>query len=63
DLFSPVTKEARSAVKEHLNPCAFVEEGKSYLAYKTGAVPLFDFSNVLFDKTKPVIHPQIRMKK
>ena len=60
--FEEVTDEMRSAVKTYLDPEAFVENGKCYLSYKTGHVPHFDFSNVLFDKSAPIIQPSIRLK-
>ena len=60
--FSPIPSDTRLAVKNHLNPDAFVEEGKSYRNYKTGITPEFDFSNVLFDKNSPPAPPQIRMQ-
>lgn len=60
--FHAVTDEMRNAVKTFLDPEAFVENGKSYRAYKTGHVPSFDFTNVLFDKNAPVIQPSIRMR-
>lgn len=62
DPFEPIPSSTRAAVKKHLGEDAFVEEGKSYRAYKTGRVPSFDFSNILFDKTKPIVEPQIRMQ-
>ena len=61
-LFEPIPQSVRSTVKRHLGEDALVEEGKSYRSYKTGKVPEFDFSNVLFDKTKPIVEPQIRTK-
>ena len=63
DLFSPVDKEARRAVKEYLDLNAFVEENKSYRSYTSGTTPQFDFSEVFFDSAKPVIRQQIRTKK
>lgn len=63
DLFQPIPSDVRYAVKKHLGEDAFVEEGKSSRFYKTGQVPTFDFSNVLFDPTKPIEEPQIRMRR
>lgn len=65
DLFQPIPSDVRYAVKKHLGEDAFVEEGKWYRMYKTGRVPEFDFSNVLFDPSKPIEEPQIirRQKK
>ena len=60
--FEAVTDEMRSAVKTYLDPEAFVENGKSCRSYKTGHVPHFDFSNVLFDKSAPIIQPTIRLR-
>ena len=60
--FEAVTDEMRSAVKTYLDPEAFVENGKSCRSYKTGHVPHFDFSNVLFDKSAPIVQPSIRLK-
>ena len=62
DLFQPIPSDVRSAVKKHLGEDAFVEEGKSSHFYKTGRVPAFDFSNVLFDPSKPIEVPQIRKR-
>ncbi len=62
DLFQPIPSDVRYAVKKHLGEDAFVEEGKWYRMYKTGRVPAFDFSNVLFDPSKPIEEPQIRMR-
>jgi len=62
NLFEPIPPSVRSTVKKHLGEDAFVEEGKSYRAYNKGKVPEFDFSYVLFDKTKPIVEPQIRTK-
>lgn len=62
DLFQPIPSDVRYAVKKHLGEDAFVEEGKSSRLYKTGRVPEFDFSNVLFDPSKPIEVPQIRMR-
>ncbi len=62
NLFEPIPPSVRSTVKKHLGEDAFVEEGKSYRVYNTGKVPKFDFSSVLFDKTKPIVEPQIRTK-
>lgn len=60
--FHAVTDEMRNAVKTYLDSEAFVENGKSYRSYKTGHVPSFDFKNVLFDKTAPIIQPSIRLR-
>ncbi|WP_079506434.1 hypothetical protein [Mesobacillus jeotgali] len=62
NLFNPIPSSVRSSVKKYLGEEAFVEEGKSYRRYSSGKVPDFDFSNVLFDKKKPVVEPQIRNK-
>lgn len=62
NLFEPVPADIRKAVKEHLGEDAFVEEGKYYRHYKTGRVPEFDFSTVLFDPTQPIEEPQIRTR-
>lgn len=61
-LFEPIPPSVRSTVKKHLGEDAFVEEGKSYRSYNSGKVPKFDFSNVLFDRTKPIVEPQIRVR-
>lgn len=63
DLFQPIPSDVRYAVKKHLGEEAFVEEGKWYRSYKTGLVPEFDFSNVLFDPSKPIEEPQIWKRK
>lgn len=63
DLFQPIPSDVRYAVKKHLGEDAFVEEGKWYRSYKTGLVPEFDFSNVLFDPSKPIEEPQIIKRK
>lgn len=60
--FHAVADEMRNAVKTYLDSKAFVENGKSYRSYKTGHVPSFDFKNVLFDKTAPIIQPSIRLR-
>lgn len=60
--FQSIPSKVRNAVKDHLDPEAFVEEGKSYLRYKTGHIPQFDFSDILFDKASPPVPPQIRMR-
>lgn len=62
DLFQPIPSDVRSAVKKHLGEDAFVEEGKTSHFYKTGKAPAFDFSNVLFDPSKPIEEPQIRKR-
>lgn len=61
-LFEPIPSSVRTSVKKHLGVEAFVEEGKSYRSYSTSKVPEFDFSGILFDKTKPIVEPQIRTK-
>ena len=61
-VFEPIPSSVRNSVKKYICEGAFVEEGKSYRTYKTGKVPDFDFSNVLFDKTIPIIEPTIRTK-
>lgn len=45
--------------KSHLGEKAFISGNKMNPTYKDGLVPKFDFSDVLFDKTKPIIEPQI----
>lgn len=62
ELFQPIPSDVRRAVKKHLGEDAFVEEGKTCRAYKTGLVPEFDFSKVLFDPSKPIEEPQIRRR-
>lgn len=62
NLFEPIPPSVRSTVKKHLREDAFVEEGKLYRTYNSGKVPKFDFSNVLFDGTKPIVEPQIRVR-
>ena len=63
DLFQPIPSEVRYAVKQHLGEDAFVEEGKTYRSYKTGRVPEFDFSKILFDPSKPIEEPKIIKRK
>ncbi len=55
--------EVRSAVKKHLGEEAFVEEGKGIRRHQVGLVPQFDFSEVLFDPSKPIVEPQILKRK
>lgn len=62
NLFQPVPEELRHTVKSYLDPDAFVENGKSCRSYKSGNVPSFDFTNVLFDKSAPITPPSIRMR-
>ncbi|NOU74245.1 hypothetical protein GC098_23085 [Paenibacillus sp. LMG 31458] len=56
DLFEPIPEELKTAVKLHLGVDAFLEEGLTLRHYKdkTTLVPDFDFSQVLFDSTKPI---------
>ena len=61
-IFEPITSSVRDKIKKYLGENAFVEDGKCSHAYKSGMVPKFDFSEVLFDKTKPIEEPQIRMR-
>lgn len=53
-VFEDIPDEVRLKVKEYLGKDAFVELGKSSHNYKEGIAPNFDFTDVLFDKTKPV---------
>ncbi len=53
-VFEDIPDEVRLKVKEYLGKDAFVELGKSSHNYKDGIAPNFDFTDVLFDKTKPV---------
>ena len=53
-VFEDIPDEVRLRVKEYLGKDAFVELGKSSHNYKEGIAPNFDFTDVLFDKTKPV---------
>jgi len=64
NVFEPIPNEIREKIKTHLGENAFVWNGKQALAYKNkeNLVPKFDFSEVLFDKTKPIIEPQIRTR-
>lgn len=64
NIFEPIPNEVRTAIKKHLGENAFTWEGKRALVYKNkeNLVPKFDFSEVLFDKTKPVVEPQIRTR-
>ncbi|MFD1886473.1 hypothetical protein [Paenibacillus wenxiniae] len=55
--------EVRSAVKKHLGEEAFVEEGKGIRRHQVGLVPAFDFSEVLYDPSKPIVEPQILKRK
>ncbi|HYH05029.1 MAG TPA: hypothetical protein VEC37_18205 [Bacillota bacterium] len=61
-IFEPIPSDARTTIKKYLGEDAFVEEGKSCRSYTTGRVPEFDFSEVLFDKTKPISEPKIRTR-
>ncbi|WP_027621702.1 hypothetical protein [Acetivibrio clariflavus] len=64
NIFEPIPNDVREKIKRHLGENAFVWDGKQALAYrnKENLVPEFDFSEVLFDKTKPIIEPQIRTR-
>jgi hypothetical protein len=44
-------------------PDAFVWDGKRVHRYKTGNVPQFDFSNVLFDPAKHIEQPHVYERK
>ncbi|ODM27975.1 hypothetical protein [Acetivibrio mesophilus] len=66
NIFEPIPNDIREKIKKHLGENAFVWDGKRALVYKNkeeNIVPKFDFSEVLFDKTKPIIEPQIRIRK
>ncbi len=62
-IFDDLSLEVRSAVKKHLGEEAFVEEGKGIRRHQVGLVPEFDFSEVLFDPSKPIVEPQILKRK
>lgn len=62
NVFEPIPSSVREPIKKYLGEDAFVEEGKSSRSYKSGMVPEFDFSAVLFDRTKPIEEPQIRVR-
>jgi hypothetical protein len=62
NVFDPIPLERRNLIKQHLGVDSFVETGKPVRAYKTGKVPDFDFSEVLFDKTKPPVEPKIHRR-
>jgi hypothetical protein len=62
NIFTPINKNIRENIKRFLGEEAFVWDGKDYRNYKDGKVPEFDFSEVLFDKTKPLITPQIKTR-
>jgi hypothetical protein len=64
DVFSPIPNDIREKIKRYLGENAFMWDGKRSIAYKNkeNLVPEFDFSNVLFDKTKPIIVPQPRRR-
>lgn len=40
-------------LREHLGQDAFMDPGKSYLKYKTGTAPTFDFSEILTERPFP----------
>jgi hypothetical protein len=57
NLFEPIPEEMRASVKKYLCEQAFVESGKTYRDYlnKDIIVPNFDYSQVMFDRTQPII--------
>ncbi len=57
-VFNDIPDDVKNNIKSYLGEDAFVWEGKSIRAYKDGKVPKFDFSEVLFDKTKPIVDIQ-----
>ena len=60
NIFDPIPSTDRDLIKQYLGADAFVESGKPVRAYKTGMTPDFDFSEVLFDKCKPIKEYGIR---
>jgi hypothetical protein len=64
NVFEPIPNEVRTAIKKHLGENAFTWEGKRALVYKNkeNIIPKFDFSEVLFDKTKPIVEPQVKIR-
>jgi len=64
-IFEPIPNDVRESIKKHLCENAFVWDGKRALIYKNkeNIAPKFDFSNIMFDKTKPIIEPQIITRK
>ena len=48
NVFEPISSNIRQEIKEYLGEDCFVEEGKTSHNYKSGKVPDFDFSQVVF---------------
>lgn len=62
-IFEPIEYETQSKIKEYLGEICFAANGKDYRSCKDGKVPSFDYSEILFDSTKPIIVPQIKTRK
>ena len=61
-VFEPIPEDVKTKIKYHLGEESFVWDGKDYRSYKDGKTPNFDYSEVLFDKTKPIITPQVKTR-
>jgi len=61
-IFNPVEENIKNKIKKYLDEDAFVWGGKDYRSYKTGKVPEFDFSEILYDKAKLIIEPQVKTR-
>jgi hypothetical protein len=62
NVFESIPSKNRDVIKQYLGVDSFVESGKNINANKIGIVPDFDFSNVLFDKSEPIIEPKIHRR-
>jgi len=51
NLYEPIPEESMRKLREHFGRDVFAEGNRRY---KTGSAPDFDFSAVMFDKTKPM---------
>jgi hypothetical protein len=66
NVFEPIPDTVREKIKRYLGENAFVWNGKRAWDYnkKTDNIaPHFNFSEVFFDKNKPIIEPQIWKRK
>ena len=60
NVFEPLPSKIRREIKEYLGKDSFVEEGKTSHSYKSGKVPDFDYSQVVFRESDGEITQRIK---
>jgi len=62
-IFEPIDNEIQKAIKEYLGISYFSANLNDYRNSTNLNAPVFDYSEVLFDPTKPIEEPQIKRKR